>query len=76
MMNDDVLPNKYEIPGSLGGLDWREKCIISPWMYCSEGVIDIITLRETDILTESVGETVRDGGNKGEKERSQKRLIQ
>ena len=42
MINGGVLPNKYEIPGSLAGLDWREKCIISPWMHCSRGVIDII----------------------------------
>lgn len=43
MINDAVMPNKYEIPGSLAGLDWREKCIISPWMHSSLGVIDIIT---------------------------------
>lgn len=42
MINDGVRPNKYEIPGSLAGLDWREKCIISPWMHCSQEVIDII----------------------------------
>lgn len=34
-------PSKYEIPASLAGLDWRENCIISPWMYCCQGVIDI-----------------------------------
>lgn len=30
MINSVVATNKYEIPGSLTGLDWREKCIISP----------------------------------------------
>lgn len=34
-------PNKYEIPGSLAGLDWRENCIISPWMHCCQGAIDM-----------------------------------
>lgn len=42
MINDGVPPNKYEIPGSLAGLDWREKCIISPWTPRSQGVIDIV----------------------------------
>lgn len=48
MINDGVLPNKYEIPGSLAGLDWREKCIISPWMHCSQGAIDIIASAQRD----------------------------
>lgn len=34
-------PNKYEIPASLAGLDWKENCVISPWMRCCQGVIDI-----------------------------------
>lgn len=37
MIDDGVLPNKYEIPGSLAGLDWKEKCIISPWTHCGWG---------------------------------------
>lgn len=51
MINGGVMPNKYEIPGSLAGLDWREKCIISLWMWSSLGVIDI-TLQETDACTD------------------------
>lgn len=48
MINGAVAPNKYEIPGSLTGLDWREKCIISPWMHPSQRGINII-LSETHL---------------------------
>lgn len=41
MINWGVMVYKYEIPGSLAGLHWREKCMISPWMHCSQGVINI-----------------------------------
>lgn len=42
MINDAAPADKYEIPGSLAGLDWMEKCIISPGMHRSQAVIDII----------------------------------
>lgn len=42
MMNGVVATDKYEIPGSLTGLDWREKCIISPWMQPRLRGINII----------------------------------
>lgn len=51
MINGAVAPNKYEIPGSLTGLDWREKCIISPWMRRSQRGINII-LSETQTYLE------------------------
>lgn len=46
MKNGVVATNKYEMPGSLTGLDWREKCIISQWMHRRLGDIHII-LSET-----------------------------
>ena len=67
MINDVVLCNKYEIPGSLAGLDWREKCIISPWMHRSQEVIDI-TASVRPREAEMVGGK---RGNKREKDRIQ-----
>lgn len=51
MINGVAATNKYEIPGSLTGLDWREKCIISPWMHLHLRDIKIILseiFRETE----------------------------
>lgn len=66
MINDGVPPNKYEIPGSLAGLDWREKCIISPWMHCSQTVIDIIASvhpqRHRHIFRETEERQLGEGG--------------
>lgn len=62
MINGAVAPNKYEIPGSLTGLDWREKCIISPWMHRSQRGINIIILSETRTYLERQLEE----GEKGE----------
>lgn len=51
MINGVVAANKYEIPGSLTGLDWREKCIISPRMHPRLRDINII-LSETQAYLE------------------------
>lgn len=62
MINGAVAPNKYEIPGSLTGLDWREKCIISPWMHRSQRGINII-LSETQTYLER---QLEEGEKRGE----------
>lgn len=62
MINGAVAPNKYEIPGSLTGLDWREKCIISPWMHRSQRGINII-LSEAQTYLERQSE---EGEKRGE----------
>lgn len=51
MINGVVAANKYEIPGSLTGLDWREKCIISLRMHPRLRDINII-LSETQAYLE------------------------
>lgn len=51
MINGVVAANKYEIPGSLTGLDWREKCIISPRTHPRLRDINII-LSETQAYLE------------------------
>lgn len=70
MIHDGVVPNKYEIPGSLARLDWMEQCIISPWMHYSQGAIDIIASAHPQKDIDSFdreGETVTEGGDTREK---------
>lgn len=61
MINVGVLPNKYEIQESLAGLDWRKKCIISPWTHCSQGAINIIASAHPWRDSASLRDRGRDG---------------